>query len=117
MQDTTIGGVDVREGQLLFMPHSITNRDPRQFENQDEFIPERSLNRHTAFGFGIHRCIGSHLARLELRITLEEFLRRLPEFEPDADAAPSWSMGQTGGMTSVPVRFRAPSPAGRAPRS
>ena len=62
---------------LLF---GSANRDETVFEDADEFHLERRDGRHVAFGIGPHRCVGSHLARLEMRIAIEEFLRRVPDF-------------------------------------
>ncbi len=62
---------------------------PRPSSDADEFVIDRARNRHAAFGLGIHRCLGSNLARLELRVALEEWMRRVPDFEladPDGGA-------------------------------
>ena len=69
---------------LLSFP--AANRDPAAFERADEVVIDRQLNRHVAFGVGIHRCAGSNLARMELRVAVETWLRRIPEFRL-ADAA------------------------------
>ena len=53
----------------------------RRFQDADKFIIDRAENRHLAFGLGIHRCAGSNLARLELRVAIEEFIKRYPRFE------------------------------------
>jgi cytochrome P450 len=58
-----------------------------------------------AFGSGIHRCAGSNLARMELRVALEEWLRRIPEFHLDADSAVTWAGGQVRGPRALPVVF------------
>ena len=71
----------------------------------DRVILDRKLNRHVAFGAGIHRCAGSNLARMELRVAIEEWLARIPEFEISDPAAVTWAGGQVRGPRTVPVRF------------
>ena len=63
---------------------------------------DREQNRHAAFGLGIHRCLGSNLARMELRVALEEWLARYPEFELSDPAAVTWSAGQVRGPAPSP---------------
>ncbi len=76
--DTKIGGQKIRKGDKLVMYYGAANRDPRVFENPEVFDITRKPNPHIAFGTGTHFCMGSHIARLEMRVTLEEFLRRFP---------------------------------------
>ena len=71
----------------------------------DEVVLDRLENRHAAFGLGIHRCLGSNLARLELRVAVEEFLARFPEFELADPDAVRWSVGQIRGPRELPVRI------------
>ena len=66
---------------------------------------DRVENRHAAFGLGIHRCLGSNLARMELRVALEEWMARYPDFELADPASVTWSAGQVRGPRSVPVRI------------
>ena len=68
--DTEFQGCPMRAGDLVPTSFPAANRDPRQFENPDDVILDREQNRHVAFGAGIHRCAGSNLARLELRVAL-----------------------------------------------
>ena len=68
-------------------------------------ILDRAENRHAAFGLGIHRCVGSNLARMELRVALEEWLRRHPAFELIDPSAVTWSAGQVRGPRTLPVRI------------
>jgi cytochrome P450 len=63
------------------------------------------VNRHAAFGLGIHRCVGSHLARMELRVALEVWLERIPEFALADPAAVAWSTGQIRGPRQLPLRI------------
>ena len=80
------------------------NRDPEFFERADEVVIDREVNRHAAFGLGIHRCVGSNLARMELRVALECFLARFPEFSLADPAAVTWSRGQVRGPRKLALR-------------
>ena len=75
------------------------------FENADTVIIDREVNRHVAFGLGIHRCLGSNLARLELRLAVEVFINRFPKFELADPSAVTWSLGQVRGPRKLPVRI------------
>jgi cholest-4-en-3-one 26-monooxygenase len=76
--DTRVGEQAIRKGDKLVMYYGAANRDPRIFENPEFFDITRKPNPHLAFGTGTHFCMGSHMARLEMRVTLEEVLRRFP---------------------------------------
>ncbi len=76
--DTKIGDQEIRKGEKVVMYYGAANRDPRIFENPEVFDITRKPNPHLAFGTGTHFCMGSHIARLEMRVTREEFLRRFP---------------------------------------
>ena len=71
-KDVEVAGCPIREGDRVLMTFPAANRDPDVFENPDEVILDREHNRHVAFGAGIHRCAGSNLARLELRVALRD---------------------------------------------
>ena len=71
----------------------------------DEVVIDREVNRHAAFGLGIHRCLGSHLARMELRIALEVWLERIPEFSLADPGAVRWAAGQIRGPRTLPLRI------------
>ena len=75
------------------------------FENADEFVIDREKNRHVAFGLGIHRCLGSNLARLELTVAIDEWMKRFPDFELADPSAVRWSTGQVRGPRELPVRI------------
>ena len=79
-RDTELCGTLVKAGETVVCPTAMASRDPEEFENPDQVILDRSPNRHSAFGFGPHRCIGSHLARRELVAGTGEWLKRLPPF-------------------------------------
>lgn len=78
--DAPDGLVKIPAGQKVALHWLAANHDPREFDNPNEPLLDRTPNRHVAFGRGPHRCIGMHLARLELRVILEEFLTRVPDF-------------------------------------
>ncbi|RYE50696.1 MAG: cytochrome P450, partial [Rhizobiaceae bacterium] len=78
VRTTTIGGVEIKAGTTILLTHMGANRDPRRFENPDEFDMDRPKNKeHLAFGRGAHTCIGSPLARSEVCVSLELLLSRL----------------------------------------
>jgi cytochrome P450 len=104
-QDAEIGGCPVKQGDSVLLPFPAANRDPDVFENADTVIIDREVNRHVAFGLGIHRCLGSNLARLELRVAVEVFINRFPKFELADPSAVTWSLGQVRGPRKLPVRI------------
>ena len=75
------------------------------FDDPDDVILDRAQNRHVAFGAGIHRCAGSNLARMELRVAVEVWLERIAEFRLADDAEVTWAGGQVRGPRQVPVVF------------
>jgi hypothetical protein len=103
--DTDLGGCPVREGDRVLLNFPAANRDPDAFERADEVVIDRQLNRHIAFGVGIHRCAGSNLARMELRVAVETWMQRIPEFHLVDGAEVTWAGGQVRGPRSVPVEF------------
>jgi len=103
--DFDFDGRQMKEGDWLLLPFPAANRDPEQFPDADKVLIDRAENRHSAFGLGIHRCIGSNLARMELRVALEEWMKRYPEFELVDPAEVTWSAGQVRGPRTVPVRI------------
>jgi cytochrome P450 len=103
--DVEIDGRTMREGDWVLLPFPAANRDPAFFDRADEVVLDREENRHAAFGLGIHRCLGSNLARLELRIALEEWMKRYPDFELVDPNTVTWSAGQVRGPRSIPVRL------------
>lgn len=103
--DTEFEGCPMKKGEWALLPFPAANRDPEAFERADEFIIDRARNRHTAFGLGIHRCVGSNLARLELRIAIEEWMAAFGDFELADPDTVLWSTGQVRGPRSLPIRF------------
>jgi cytochrome P450 len=104
--DTEFGGCPMRSGDKVLMNFPAANRDPEAFDRPEQVILDRQLNRHVAFGSGIHRCAGSNLARMELRVALEEWLRRIPDFTLADGAEVTWAGGQVRGPRQLPVVFR-----------
>ena len=106
MADGEVAGCPVRAGEQMLLPVPAANHDPAAFDEPDRFVIDRQLNRHVAFGLGIHRCIGSNLARLELRVALQEWMRGFPRFALDDARATTWSCGQVRGPRNIPVTLR-----------
>ncbi len=104
-EDTEFSGCPMKEGDKILMAFPAGNHDPEMFEDADRFIIDRQRNRHFAFGSGIHRCLGSNLARMEIRVAVETFLERIPSFELADPDAVFWNGGQVRGPRRVPIRF------------
>jgi len=100
--DVDFHGCPMKANEWVLLPFPAANRDPQFFEDAGGFVIDREANRHAAFGLGIHRCIGSNLARLELRVALEEFVGRFPRFELAGETR--WSVGQIRGPRELPIR-------------
>ncbi len=103
--DHDLGGCPVSRGDWVLLPFPAANRDPEAFQNAGEFIIDRQQNRHAAFGLGIHRCLGSNLARMELSVALDVWAERVPEFSLADPAAVRWSAGQVRGPRALPLRL------------
>ena len=106
-EDVEIGGCPMKVDDWVLLPFPAANRDPAFFDRADEVLIDREENRHAAFGLGIHRCLGSNLARMELRIAVEEWLKRYPDFELLDPSTVTWAAGQVRGPRSIPVRLPA----------
>ncbi len=102
-KDNDFHGCPMQKDDWVLLPFPAANRDPLQFEDADTFVVDRRENRHAAFGLGIHRCLGSNLARLELKVAIEEFVTRFPRFELAGDTR--WSVGQIRGPRQLPIRI------------
>ncbi len=102
-RETIFQGIEMHKGDQILMNFPGANRDPAAFPDADKCIIDRAENRHYAFGVGIHRCLGSNLARMELRIALEEWLRRIPEFSLADEASIRWSAGAVRGPRHLPM--------------
>ena len=106
-KDHDFHGCPMKADEWVLLPFPAANRDPAEFPDADEVVIDRLENRHAAFGLGIHRCLGSNLARLEVRVAVEEFLARFPDFElADPDACGGASV-RSAGRAGCPVRILA----------
>ena len=103
VKDTEIGGCPIKAGNMVLLSFPAANRDPAIFPEPDRVILDRAENRHAAFGLGIHRCVGSNLARMELTVAVQTFLQRVPEFRL-ADPV-RWALGTVRGPRTLPMRF------------
>ena len=101
--DTEVAGCPVHEGDQTLVTFPAANHDPAAFEDAHEFQIDRAENRHVAFGLGIHRCLGSNLARLELTVALQEWVRAFPDYILDSDRETTWANGQVRGPRVLPV--------------
>jgi cytochrome P450 len=104
--DMHFRGVDMKADDWVLLSYPAANRDSDQFERPGEVIIDREVNRHAAFGLGIHRCVGSHLARMELRVALEVWLERVSDFTLADPSAVTWSAGQVRGPRTLPLLLR-----------
>jgi cytochrome P450 len=105
MEDTSVAGVPIAKDDRVMLMWGSANRDGSVFENPETFMIDRPNNRHLAFGSGVHRCIGAPLARLELRVTLEEILRRMPgiHLENEDEVAVTWQLARN--FQNVPIAW------------
>jgi cytochrome P450 len=104
--DSVVGGRNVRAGDTILLAYPAANRDPAHFEEPDSVRLDRNNNQHMTFGTGIHKCLGMHLARLELRVAFEEVFRAFDEFHIDPSCEPTFLQSQVWGAVTVPVEFR-----------
>jgi cytochrome P450 len=105
VEDTVLAGEEVRKGDQVFVMVGAGNTDDSEFPSADVVDFDREANRHIAFGGGIHRCLGSHLARMELRVALREFHSRIPDYE----LVPGVQLMYTPGIRSIaelPIRWK-----------
>jgi cytochrome P450 len=102
-QDTEYAGTPIPEGSKVLMNFPAANRDPKVFENPDQVILDRAKNPHIAFGVGIHRCAGSNLARMEMKVAIEELLKRIPDFKLEDPSVVTWAGGQVRGPRMMPI--------------
>ena len=104
-EDVVYTGCPMKAGDKVLMNFPAANRDPEAFDHPEVVQLERVHNRHVAFGSGIHRCAGSNLARMELRIAIEEWLARIPDFSLAQGEEITWAGGQVRGPRVLPVVF------------
>jgi cytochrome P450 len=104
-RDAEFAGCPMRAGDRVVLPTAAASRDPHVFDHADTFDPDRPANRHMAFGAGPHRCVGAHLARLELRVAMEEWHRRIPDYAVAPGAVIHEAVGAVAGMDSLPLTW------------
>ncbi|GAA4490482.1 cytochrome P450 [Rhodococcus olei] len=100
-----VAGTVIPEGERVWMSWLSANRDEAVFERPSEIVLDRKPNRHLAFGAGVHRCPGAPLARLELRIMVEEVLARIPDYRLVDPTSVRISEGQTRVIRTLPIIF------------
>jgi cytochrome P450 len=105
MKETTISGCPVKPGNMVLLSFPAANRDPAMFPDADKVVIDRKENRHAAFGLGIHRCVGSNLARMEMTVAIEQWLKRIPDFSLDPAGRVTWSEGTVRGPRQLPILF------------
>ncbi len=105
-EDKELLGCPMKKDDWVLLGFPAANRDPEAFEDADKFIIDRAENRHVTFGLGIHRCAGSNLARLEVRVAIEEFIKRYPTFTLEDPSAVRWAQGQVRGPRHLPIRVK-----------
>jgi cytochrome P450 len=103
VKETEINGCKFKPGEMVLLSFPAANRDPAMFPDADKVIIDRKENRHAAFGLGIHRCVGSNLARMEMTVAVEEFLKRIPDFHLTGEV--TWSEGSVRGPRKLPLKF------------
>jgi len=106
VKETAVGGCPFKEKGQVLLSFPAANRDPAVFPQADKVLIDRAENRHAAFGLGRHRCLGSNLARLEMTVAIEEWLKRFPDFNLAPGAKVTWSEGTVRGPRSIPVLTR-----------
>jgi cytochrome P450 len=104
-KDTVLAGVPLKAGDQLLLVLAGANRDSREFDDAAEVRIDRMPNRHLSFGSGPHRCLGSHLARVEMRIALEELHRRIPDYRVAPGETPASHVSQVRGVVRLPIVF------------
>jgi cytochrome P450 len=103
IEDVTISGCPMRANEQVLVTFPAANHDPAAFDNPEIFDIDRQHNRHVAFGLGIHRCLGSNLARLEVTVALQAWLRAFPNYSLDNSQQTTWANGQVRGPRNIPV--------------
>ena len=99
-RDLEFHGAQLKRGDMVYGLVSAANRDPRVYERANEFVIDRKKNNHFGFASGPHRCLGLHLARREMQVAVEEWLRVIPEFRLAADEV---IMERGGGAMTAPL--------------
>ena len=101
--DHELHGCPMKAGSRIVLSFGSANRDEAEFANADEVVVDRRPNRHTAFGVGPHRCVGSHLAKLVVKVALQELLGGLGSFQIPEHGRIVCQRGETRSITNLPV--------------
>lgn len=109
LRDIELGGISFKSGDRVLLLFASANYDDERFTDPEQFRLDRGRNPHITFGNGIHRCVGAPLAELEMRVTLEEVLKRIPDVHVVSGSGPAIRNGGTWGYQSLCVEFT-PSP-------
>ena len=117
MVRTTLRDVSLRDrtipaGHKVMLLIGAANHDERQFDAPERFDIARKMERHLAFGFGVHFCLGARLARLEARVAMEEIHQRLPDYRVDESGVSVVHAGNVAGLATLPIRFSPSAPIG-----
>jgi cytochrome P450 len=104
-QDTTLGGFKMKAGDWLALYIPGADLDPREFDRPEQFDLERENKVHVAFGVGPHRCLGAHLARVELQVLYQQMLKRMPPFRLDLDKPAKFHSGNIIAFDALPIRW------------
>ena len=111
-RDVEMHGETITKGEKVMMLIGAANHDPRRYEAPERFDIERVMERHLAFGFGVHFCLGARLARLEARVALEEIHKRLPDYEVDESGVSVVHATNVAGLAALPIWFTPSRPNG-----
>ncbi|QNJ93198.1 cytochrome P450 [Mycolicibacterium fluoranthenivorans] len=104
--DVVVEGTQFREGERLWISWAMANRDPSVFDSPDDIVFDRKGNRHFSFGIGVHRCVGSNVARMLFKAMLTAVLDRIPDFRCDPDGTVHYdTIGVIQGMRHLPASF------------
>lgn len=108
--DFDFNGFEIKQGDQLQMMWAAADLDPAAFDDPTKVDFERDNNKHIAFASGFHRCLGSHLARMELRVAMDAFHRRIPDYRLDPDGAPGYKNMAIRCVDPLPLVFTAAAP-------
>ena len=103
VKEASVGGCPFKVGGQVLLSFPAANRDPAKFADAGKVLIDRAENPHAAFGLGRHRCLGSNLARMEMTVAVEEWLKRFPTFEITPGAQTTWSEGTVRGPRKLPI--------------
>lgn len=104
-RDVEVSGTTIKEGEFVILTYACASRDPRHMQEPEKIDVRREGIPHSTFGVGPHRCIGSNLARVELTATLEEWLKRIPEFRVKAGTEPTYVTGYLRSMRTLQLEW------------